>query len=149
MTDEHRLTHIGLCVSDLARSLGFYCTALGFVEIGRMMVHDEPTATLLGVPDVQLELVYLERDGFRVELLDFHAPGVSGDPSPRPINRLGFTHLSVRVDDPDSLAAAAVRHGGRIASERTVVFAGGNRGMMVTDPDGNWIELIERPRAQD
>ncbi|MBX7448858.1 VOC family protein [Mycolicibacterium sp. 3033] len=144
----HRLTHIGLCVSDLSRSLDFYCAAMGFVEVGRMTVHGEPTATLLGVPGVALDLIYLERDGFRLELLGYPVPGTSGDTSPRPMNQLGFTHLSVRVDDPDSLAAAAVRHGGRIAADRTVVFAGGNRGMMLTDPDGNWIELIERPAAR-
>jgi glyoxylase I family protein len=149
VTEGHRLTHIGLCVRDIERSAAFYCGALGFTEVGRMKVADSASARLLAVPGLVLDLVYLQCDGFRLELLGFDAPGPVGGDEPRPMNALGFTHLSFRVDDPDRLVDAITRHGGRVHDERTVTFGGGNRGMMVTDPDGNWVELIERPpRAQ-
>jgi predicted enzyme related to lactoylglutathione lyase len=60
------------------------------------------------------------------------------------MNRLGFTHLSFRVDDVDSMIATIVEHGGRALADRTVKFDGGNRGVMATDPDGNLLEFIER-----
>jgi glyoxylase I family protein len=147
MTTSHRLTHIGLCVRDINRSIEFYCGALDFTEVGRMTVDDAATARLLDVPGLALDLVYLERDGFRIELLGYTTPGAVGDAPPRPMNALGFTHLSFRVDDPDRLVAEAVAHGAHLLAERTVVFGTGNRGLMVTDPDGNLLELIERAPA--
>lgn len=145
MSDGHRLTHVGLCVRDVERSTAFYCSALGFTKIGEMHVDDEASARLLDVENLVLDLVYLERDGFRLELLGYPSPGTTGgDEVPRQMNALGFTHLSFRVDDPDALVAAVTAHGGRLLADRTVVFAGGNRGLMLTDPDGNLLELIER-----
>lgn len=144
MSDGHRLTHIGLCVRDIGQSTDFYCSALGFTEIGRMTVDDEASARLLHVPGLVLELVYLERDGFRLELLGYTAPGVVATPTPRAMNATGFTHLSFRVDDVEAFTDAVVAHGGNLLADRTVAFADGNRGMMLTDPDGNLIELIER-----
>jgi glyoxylase I family protein len=140
----HRLTHIGLCVSSLDRSVEFYCGALGFDEIGRMHIDGGETAQLLGVPGLVLDLVYLQRDGFRLELLCYSAPGSPAHGQPRPMNAVGFTHLSFRVDEPDELLARIVRSGGEAWPERTVTFEHGNRGLMATDPDGNWLELIER-----
>lgn len=64
------------------------------------------------------------------------------------MNAVGFSHLSFRVDDPDELIARIERSGGRARPERTVTFEGGNRGLMATDPDGNWLELIERRPRQ-
>jgi catechol 2,3-dioxygenase-like lactoylglutathione lyase family enzyme len=146
MTDGIRITHVGLCVSDIVRSTEFYCTALGFSDVGRMQVNDAASEQLLDVPGLALELVYLQRDGFRLELLGYDKPGTVGDSSPRPMNALGFTHLSFRVDDPEVVLQAIEAHGGIPLNERTVTFTGGNRGVMATDPDGNLIELIERIR---
>jgi glyoxylase I family protein len=146
----HRLTHIGLCVRDIERSAAFYCAALGFNVVGRMVVQDDASARLLDLPGLILHLVYLERDGFRLELLGYATPGTSGNGTPRAMNALGFTHLSFRVDNPDRLVEKITRLGGRLHGERTTVFGAGNRGLMLTDPDGNWLELIERlPSAEE
>ena len=144
MSDGHRLTHFGLCVRDIGRATEFYCAALGFTEVGRLQVDDDASARLLDVPDLVLDLVYLERDGFRLELLGYAKPGTVGEPEPGQMNRLGFTHLSFRVDDVDGVVATIVKRGGRLLADRTVRFDGGNRGLMATDPDGNLLELIER-----
>jgi len=147
VSPDHRLTHVGLCVTNIERSTEFYCSALGFTKIGELHVDDEASARLLDVEDLVLDLVYLERDGFRLELLAYPTSGATGDGTPRRMNALGFTHLSFRVDDADALATAVVEHGGQLLAHRTVVFSGGNRGLMLTDPDGNMLELIERIRA--
>lgn len=148
MTSGHRLTHVGVCVRDVERSTEFYCSALGFERVGGMHVDDDATARLLDVDGLVLELVYLQRDGFRLELLGYARPGVTGDGEPRAMNALGLTHLSFRVDDVDGLATAVIELGGRLLSDRTVYFDGGNRGLMLTDPDGNLLEFIERtPRS--
>jgi len=66
-----RFSHVGICVSDLERSLAFYRDALGFREVGRLDVTGEAPETLLGLRDVDLEAVFLERDGVRIELLHY------------------------------------------------------------------------------
>lgn len=144
MTSGHRVTHVGLCVRDIEQSTDFYCAALGFVKVREMHVDDDATAQLLGVDGLVLDLVYLERDDFRLELLGYARPGTIGDTAPRAMNALGFTHLSFSVTDVDALTSAIVAHGGRLLEARTVVFRGTNRGLMLTDPDGNLLELIER-----
>jgi len=141
-----RLSHIGICVSDLERSTRFYCEALGFEEAGSLEVSGADCDTLLDLSDVALRAVYLERDGTRIELLAFDPPGSTGDPGPSPVNRLGLTHLSLRVTNLASVCEATGRNGGavlessRIESERFHT-----RAIFVTDPDGLRIELLEAP----
>lgn len=134
-------------MSNIARSIEFYCSALGFVKVREMHVDDDATARLLDVDGLQLQLVYLTRDGFRLELLGYSRPGTLGDTRPRAMNALGFTHLSFRVDDVDTLCQAVVSHGGHLLHDRTVVFRGRSRGLMLTDPDGNLLEFIENAPA--
>lgn len=144
MTFEHRFTHIGLCVANIRRSTEFYCGALGFTEYRSLRFSDPTTARLLDIDDLVLDLVYLQRDGFRLELLGYEEPGTTGGAAPRAMNRRGFTHLSFLTEDIDALSAAVIEHGGHLLEKRTVTFEGGSRGMMLTDPDGNLLEFIER-----
>ncbi|WP_299577265.1 VOC family protein [uncultured Williamsia sp.] len=145
---DPRLTHIGLCVTDLDRSLRFWCDGVGFAVVGHLTAADAQTAQLLDVPDVEVELIYLERDGVRIELLGYLTPPPEPAEPVRPMTRPGFTHLSFRVDDAQAMADAIVAHGGRHLTEATVTFRHGNRGMMLLDPDDNRIELIERVPSQ-
>ena len=140
----HRLTHLGICVAELERSVAFYRDALGFVEVGRYRVGDAATEQILEVADADLELVYLERDGWRIELLYYHSPGHSGDGERRPMNALGLTHLSFAVDDLDTVVRAIESGAGRVLGATTAHFKSGNRGLFALDPDGTRIELIER-----
>jgi len=141
---DFRLTHLGVCVADLPRSIAFYRDALGFLEIGRLKVGDEATARILEVEEARVELVYLERDGWRIELLHYSSPGHSGSGERRPMNGLGLTHLSFAVEDLDRAAATLQAHGGRVLEETRAAFQSGNRGLFALDPDGTRIELIER-----
>ena len=70
-----RLSHLGLCVSDLPRALAFYRDGLGFGEVARLDFDDAGTQRLLGLRGAKLEAVYLRRDGTTLELLHFPQPG--------------------------------------------------------------------------
>ncbi|MGH7338517.1 MAG: VOC family protein [Myxococcota bacterium] len=141
-----RLTHMGICVSDLERSLRFYCDLLGCEEVGRLELEGQPTATLNGWPDVKVRAVYLERDGWRLELMEFPVPGWIGPSTPRPMNQLGLTHLSFRVADLDAVCARIEAAGGGVLRETRLAVPGSpTRAIMAFDPDGVRIELIEAP----
>ncbi len=141
-----RLTHIGICVSDPQRSLQFYRDVLGFTLRSELQVAGEPSDTLLQLSNVDLHALYLERDGFRIELLHYRSPGHSGDGTPRPMNALGLTHLSFRVDNLAATREALQAAGVRILDRTHIdIPAFEAAAIMVTDPDGTPIELVQAP----
>src|SRR5262249_38705186 len=141
-----RLTHIGICVSDWERSLRFYRDALGFQYRSELQVAGEPSETLLQLRNVELRALYLERDGTRIELLHYASPGHSGDGNPRPMNQLGLTHLSLRVDDLAETVADLKRAGVRILDQTHIdIPAFEAAAVFITDPDGTLIELVQSP----
>ena len=145
MAVQH-VSHIGICVSNLERSLVFYRDGLGFRERSKLDVSGPEVDALLQVAQTRLEAIYLERDGTRIELLHFREPGHGGDASPRPMNQLGLTHLSLRVADLSATISELANAGGRVLQETRVdnpLFSAG--AVFVCDPDGVRIELIEQP----
>jgi len=142
--EDLRFSHVGICVSDLERSLAFYRDALGFRERSRLEITGEIPATLLGLERVALEAVYLERDGVRIELLHYASPGHRGGGDPRPMNALGLSHLSLAVADLDGALDACERAGARVlGATRVNNPALGASAIFVTDPDGTRIELVQ------
>jgi catechol 2,3-dioxygenase-like lactoylglutathione lyase family enzyme len=140
-----RFSHVGLCVRDLERSLAFYRDGFGFREVSKVAIAGEPTATLLGLPDVRLEARFLERDGLRLELLHYVAPAAATAPE-LPMNRAGLSHLSFRVDDLDAALAQLAAVGGAVREQTRVGVAEmGAQVVFVMDPDGTRIELVQAP----
>jgi catechol 2,3-dioxygenase-like lactoylglutathione lyase family enzyme len=138
-----RFSHVGICVSDLERSVAFYRDGLGFSEVHRLDVTGEAPETLLGLQDVDLDAVFLERDGVRIELLHFRWPAHRGSGEPRPMNALGLTHLSLRVDDLAAAIAAVEGVGARVLhATRTWNAELASGAVFAVDPDGTRIELI-------
>ena len=139
-------SHIGLCVADLDASLSFYTTGLGFREIHRLEVSGAHAEQLLGLSNLDLEVVYLERDGTCIELLHYRAPGYCGEKEPRPINAPGLTHLSLVSDDLDGDSKRLQALGGRVLdSTRIHNPAYESSAVFLLDPDGTRIELVQRP----
>lgn len=132
------LNHVGLCVGDLARSRRFYEAALGFVHQRDLHVPDGPASTLLRVPEpVGMTAVYLERDGFTLELLHFDRDG-NAPRRERSVTEPGLTHLSFSVDDIAAASALVTEHGGEVLEDTDM----GGRAVMVRDPDGQLLELL-------
>jgi catechol 2,3-dioxygenase-like lactoylglutathione lyase family enzyme len=100
------------------------------------------------VEGVKLESRMLSRDGITIELLGFESPGHTGDGQRRPMNQLGLTHLSLRVDDVEGVAATIEAMGGSVVrGTRTTFDLSGTRldFLYCTDPDGVRIELMNLP----
>jgi lactoylglutathione lyase len=144
-----RVSHVGVCVSDPDRSLRFWRDGLGFVPSHSFDVGPE-FGRLMELDGVALRSQFLRRDGVTVELLWFENPPAEGDGSRRPVNRHGFTHLSVQVADVDAAAARVTQTGGTVLHE-TRTTLGDGAGLMdfvyCTDPDGTRVELMRLPGA--
>lgn len=145
-----RLSHFGLCVSDLQRSLAFYRDVFGFRELSRLALDGAAAEKLLGLPGGKLQAVYLERDGTRIELLFYPDTTPAGREVPRPMNRVGLSHLSFRVCDLDATVAAVQAAGGDcMYATRVDNETWGTHAVFVLDPDGQRIELLQAPGDPD
>lgn len=141
-----RVAHVGVCVHDLERSIRFYRDILGFRYLSTIHLTGEPSDTLLALKGVDLHAAYLERDGFRLELLGFVSPSAEPLEPPRRMNALGFTHLSLRVTDLDEMVERLRAEGVRVLDRTRIdIRARGSAAVMITDPDGLWIELVQSP----
>jgi glyoxylase I family protein len=125
-----RLTHLGICVSDLERSLRFYRDVLGCKEVGRLEMEGGAADTINAMKGVEIRA----------------KPGCIGEKTPRPMNHLGLTHLSLRVDDLEAVCAQLEAAGGALLPETRI---GGpdapTHVIMAYDPDGVRLELIQGP----
>ena len=142
---EPAFSHFGICVSDLERSLRFYCDGLGFDKAESHPIGSE-FAPLMDLPDVAVTSQFIRRGSTAIELLAFTEPTPTGSTERRPVHQLGLTHLSFRVRDVEGVAARLVELGGAVVdSSRTEIDLGGTplRFVYCTDPDGVRVELMD------
>jgi lactoylglutathione lyase len=142
---EPVFSHFGICVSDLERSLRFYCDALGFEKAESHAIGSE-FAGLMEFPDVDVTSQFIRRGPTAIELLSFRDPAPFGSRERRAVNQIGLTHLSFRVRDVAGTAARIVELGGAIVeSSATSIDLGGTALEFVycTDPDGVRVELMD------
>lgn len=145
MTQIH---HTGLTVSNLERSLAFWCDALGMqmvMQQDRQGGYFEAIVGEHGV-DVRTAQVAFPGEGPRIELFEFRSPQ-GGRVALRTAD-VGFSHVCVTCDDIDGLLPGLIAAGGRAESEPVAVDSGANaggRGVYVRDPDGHVLELFTPP----
>ena len=143
-------SHIGLCVTDLQRSLRFYCEGLGFEKV---LTYDLDDTMLPGLGSglevsspVSVTSQFIELGGLKIELPGYTSPTPTGSPSSSR-GTVGLTHMSFYVDDVDAAAAAArlVECGGTIIESTRVSL--GIEIVFLSDPDGARVELMSpKPR---
>jgi len=139
--------HVGLTVSDLARSVAFYRDLLGFhVAYERGEVTAEYMPRLVGIPGARLKIVGLDIPGLHLDLIEYIEPKGSDVASVTP--DVGNLHIGFSVDD----LLAAYRHlsaaGVHFKSEPVSPTTGPNKGgwaVYFVDPDGVTLEMIQRP----
>lgn len=136
---SHRIVfnHVGLCVSDTARSRRFYEGLLGFEFWWQLEPPDEGTGKLLQLNQpVGLRATYLVSDGVVLELLAYSHRSLQAGPS-RVMDQLGLTHLSLSVSDLADVLAKVESYGGSVV-DGTV----SDQSAMIRDPDGQLLELL-------
>jgi lactoylglutathione lyase len=139
------MAYVAIRVADLERARRFYRDGLGFAELSRLEVSGgSPTARLLGLDELEVSALFLERDGTRLELQQLALPAGRALPAPRA--QLGLSHLALRVQDLDAVVASLVVAGGRVLEESRFARADlRSRVVVLEDPDGTRVELIEMP----
>ena len=124
------LDHLALVTTDAERAAHFYIDLLGFKESGRL--ENTPHSGTI---------IFISLGGTQIELFG------TGDAAATPAaeRAVGYKHLALLVDDIDGeyerLRAAGVEFG----MVPTTVESG-LRIAFFTDPDGNALELMQRPK---
>ncbi|MGW0463656.1 VOC family protein [Streptomyces sp. NPDC003027] len=129
-----RTGHVGLNVTDLERSIGFYADVLGF-EVLREGKEEGRRYAFLG-QDGQLVLTLWEQAD------DAYDPG-----------RAGLHHLAFEAESIERVAAAEAElkaRGASFAYEGVVAHAEGatSGGVFFHDPDGTRLEIYARKGAE-
>lgn len=144
--------HVGFVVRDLDASLRFYCQGLGLVLRHRQRQRNAYTATLVGYPDVDLEVAQLRLSegepppsGHVLELICYERP--PSGPADAERSTLGAGHLAFVVDDIFDMARRLGALGARFVNEPVRITEGINAGgwaAYLYDPDGVTLELVQR-----
>ena len=138
-------SHVGLCVTDAARSLAFYTGALGFEEGARYEV-GEPFDIVMGVSKpLKLNSQFVSKDGIQLEFLHYASHEVTGAGEQRSMTQVGLTHLSVRVEAIEPAVEKVLAHGGQVHRETYVDAGPGGEFVYCSDPDGIRVELMRLP----
>lgn len=128
-----RMLHTMLRVTNLERSVAFYCEVLGMHELRR---HD--------YPEGRFTLAFVgyqaEAEGAVLELThnwdtDHYTLGDA------------FGHIAIEVDDAATACAAVRARGGKVVREAGPMKHGTTVIAFVEDPDGYKIEFIQRGTA--
>jgi len=130
------LDHIGLSVADLDAQSSWYQRAFGLTATRAFVV---PQASLRGV-------FLVGEDGLVIELLEragsTHRPPASSPPDE--LLTQGWAHVCLRVASVDDVFAALIAAGAGAVTEPGPSPEPGVRFAFVTDPEGNFIELLDR-----
>ena len=119
--------HVAFRITDLARTLDFYCNKLGFREAFRLEREGEPSPWI----------VYIQvAKGHFIELF----PGAQGEIPSR--NGAGYNHFCLLVDDIQATLKEFADRGLPITGSPTQGLDN-NWQYWINDPDGNAIELMQ------
>jgi catechol 2,3-dioxygenase-like lactoylglutathione lyase family enzyme len=137
------IRHVGLVVTDINKSLKFWCETMGFV-VSRQMEEGGPHIdAMMGLKNVRVTTAKLSApDGNLLELLCFHSHPDKGRWEGVPYST-GLTHIAFTVSDLDETCRRLKEAGVKFPAEPQVSLDGSARVIYATGPEGILMELVE------
>jgi catechol 2,3-dioxygenase-like lactoylglutathione lyase family enzyme len=136
--------HVGLTVSDMERSLRFYCEVAGFALVTRREMREAWVGELLHAPGIDLDMALLRLGGLTLQLVQHRES--APDPLALRHNRAGSPHLSIYVRDFEGQYERVRAAGVPLGSAVVTLPGSGRRTFYALDPDGVPVEFMEAPR---
>ncbi len=153
------IRHTGIYVRDIVRMEGFYTAVFGMYAICRVQPDSNPLLDELLHTDARIVTTKLITDygrlagqGDMLELVQLAGlgmeaadtgEGVVWKAAAHPVSDTGTAHIAFGVPAIEQTLDKIVQNGGE---KRTRIYQmeNGNRCCFAVDPEGNWVELIER-----
>jgi catechol 2,3-dioxygenase-like lactoylglutathione lyase family enzyme len=142
------IDHTAIVVGDTARSLAYYRDALGLRVAGEGVNHGVEQEHLNNVFGVRLRITTLRAaQGPGIELLEYLAPR-DGRPAPIDLRANDVAHWQTTVAAAGAAALLENQQGGALVSPDVVEVEPGafgfRRGLLMRDPDGHGVRIVER-----
>lgn len=140
-------SHVGVGVTDLARSRRFYEEVLGFEHERTIEVEGPYIARMMRLQQpLRVRVAMMVKDGFTLELMQILQPGMQPFRE-RVLNEPGLTHLNIRCAEVAAVRDRVERFGGTVLWETAQPrlegdMASVSEAVYVRDPDGQLIELV-------
>lgn len=135
--------HTALSVSDLDRSIRFYCDLLGMRLDWRIDDRKgEALEKVVGLKNVNVSYAMLSGWGGRLELFQYHTPVGQPYPPDKPVSDKGITHFAFQVEEIEALYEKLLGRGVRFNTPPQVIREG-VKATYLHDPDGIILELIQ------
>ena len=132
-TNVKQVLHAGISVYNMKESIEWYRKNLGF-EIAKEDGY---------VPPLKATIVFMEKDGFQLELFEYDEPKKMPEDCLIPntdLQTVGTKHIAFATDDMAALKAGFVENGVEIVHE---VCMDGEAVMFIHDCNGVLIEFIQ------
>ena len=146
--------HVTIVVRDTEKAKAFFAL-LGFVEQQSVVISGEQFSAYMGIADIEAEHVTLTladaSPHLEVQLLRYRHPQPIPDPDILKLNKLGFNHICLAVDDIEAevrrLSASGVHPRNAVMQfhDRKLVFLSGPEG--VTVELAQWMSDQARPAS--
>ena len=136
------LQHVALSVSNLERSVDFYCQIFGFRIVFEMNFSNGIIGRIIGYPDATCRMVQMEKERRMLELFQYRKPKGKPIPSARTQADIGLSHICFIVDDIDTVKKKLLDRGLDLMGDKVEV----RPGVFVQycfGPDRETIELKE------
>ncbi|MDB5987232.1 MAG: Glyoxalase-like domain protein, partial [Nevskia sp.] len=142
------IDHSAIGIASTERSLAFYTQLLGLKQAYQSLIEGPTQVALDGTFNATVRITGLrppDADGPGVELLDYRAPADGRAASAQThSNDLVHARLTFKVDDLEALSKNLFDAEVPFVSPRIVQLPGdGGRALLVRDPDGHAIELVQ------
>ena len=144
-SETKMLLHVGLTVSNIAASVGFYRDVVGMTLSSEFVGSNDWFDVLTNNPGSELSVAHLRLGKYELQLIEYLAGG-RDDAADVAHNRIGSPHLCFLVTDVDAKFAQVSERGDVTITSEIIDIAAGARSFYVEDPDGVPVEFVQLPR---
>lgn len=144
------IRHAGIYVKNIEKEAEFYRKTFQMIEVvANNLEKNAMLDDLFKKDDVEIfttklitELGYELGSGEMLELIKVKIPYNDSQVDNSQIHNIGLAHIAIGVDDMEEICSKIVLNGGKMQTA-IHLMNNGKKCAFATDPEGNWIELIQ------
>jgi catechol 2,3-dioxygenase-like lactoylglutathione lyase family enzyme len=144
-SETKTLLHVGLTVSDIKASVGFYRDVVGMTVKSEFTGKNDWFDELTSNPGSELSVTHLRLGKYELQLIEYLAGG-DVDRAALAHNRVGSPHMCFLVTDVEAKFAELTERGDVTITSNVTDIVAGARSFYTEDPDGVPVEFVQLPR---
>lgn len=137
------ISHVGISVANLERSIAFYRDLLGMRLIQEVPMRGANYDAIMGLKGTEGRIAVLRTGDLEIELLEFKRPPSRPVEPGRHVSDQGISHFAIHVEDIAGLYVRLETAGVHVHSALVHFPSCATTAVYFCDPDGNFIEMLE------